>query len=134
MKKLILWACPHSENYRLFLLTILTVLMWANFLFADQYVVEFKVVDGVKKQVSSYTIPDGETPNTTNSYVLVTEQEYALLGHGTEWDKNTQDWLKDSKNVDKVDLAIANKPKTDKELLAELEAKVAALETAKETP
>jgi len=47
MKKLFICSCPKNDNYRLFLLAILTILMWTNFAFADQYVVEFKVVDGV---------------------------------------------------------------------------------------
>ena len=114
---------------------ILTILVTITFpLFADQYVIEFKVVDGVKKQISSYTIPDGETPDTTNAYVLVTAEEYEKLGHPSNWEKETTTWLKDLANVEKVNLAITNKPKTDKEKLAELESKITALETAKETP
>ena len=113
----------------------LTILLTSTICYSDQYVVEFKVEDGVKKQVSSYTIPDGETPDTTNSYVLVTKEEYeGKLGDGTKWEQATTEWLKKSENVEKVDLAIANKPKTDKEILSELKAKVAALEAAKETP
>ena len=88
---------------------------------ADQYVVEFIVVDGVKKQISSYNIPDGEIPDTTRAYVLVTKEEYeGKLGDGSKWEQATKDWLKIQANVSKVNTAIANKPKTDKERLAEL--------------
>lgn len=102
-------------------------------LFADQYVVEWKEVDGKKVQVSSYTLPDGEAVDTDNAYTLVTAEEYALLGDGKDWEKNTTEWLKTPANVSKVDTAITNKPKSDAEKLAKLEAKVLALEEAKAT-
>jgi len=92
------------------------------------YVVEFIVVDGVKKQNSSYTVESEDEIKGSNAYVLVTAEEYALLGDGSKWEKNTIEWLKKAENVAKVDLAITNKPKTDKEKLAELEAKITALE------
>ena len=110
-----------------YILLIILVTISLN-CFSDQYVVEFD--KATKKQVSSYTLKDGEAVTTTNPYVLVTAEEYALLGDATAWDKNTTDWLKKADNAKKVDDAITASAsvKTDKEKLAELEAKVAALE------
>lgn len=116
------------------LLILLFVLLTPILVVADEYVVEFEAVDGVKKQVSSYSIPDGESPDTTNTYVLVTAQEYVLLGDSLKWEENTTNWLKTQSNIDKVDLAIINKPKTDKEIIADLTTRLETLEAKEVIP
>ena len=98
------------------------------------YVVEWKVVDGKKVQNSSYTVESIDEIQGDMAYTLVTAEEYALLGDGTAWEKNTTTWLKDANNTSKVDTAIAEKPLSDKEKLAILEAKITALEAKEVSP
>ena len=110
------------------LLFIFTMIIVKTVYAEDLYVVEF---NDSKEQVSSYIVQSIDEIDTTNAYVLVTAEEYALLSDGSKWEENTTAWLKKKENEDKVDLAITNKPKTDKEIIADLEARLKALEDAK---
>ena len=110
------------------LLLISTILLISTTCFADLYVIEFDKT--TQKQISSYTLKDDETiGKTENAVVYVSKEEYDLLGHSTNWDKNTQDWLKSTKNSDKLIDAIAIK-ESEKSELDLLKERIESLETA----
>ena len=93
------------------------------------YVVEWKVVDGKKVQNSSYTVESVYEIDTGGlAYTLVTAEEYAKLGHGSNWEVETTNWLKTPANVTKVDTAISEKPMTKDDIIADLTARLEALE------
>jgi len=107
------------------------ILFMANISYAETYYVKVNVLTG--KRIALFKFKDGDVLKDTDTcaYVEITKEDHDIQNSSSYEESQTQfaNWKKTQVNQDKIDLAIANKPKTDKEKLAELEAKIIVLES-----
>ena len=112
---------------------VICILGFVRIAFAeDKYYVE---VDAVTKELKSDSIlKDGDVlENISADRVLIelTQAEYeASAGEESEWEAKWNAWKKISKNDDKIVIAIATKPMSDAEVIADLKARLKTLEEA----
>ena len=113
------------------------LLIFCTSLFAeDKYYVE---VDAVTKELKSdYILKDGDVLEDISAdrvLIELTKAEYeASAGEASAWEAKWANWKKVQKNVDKIDLAISNKPPSDADVIADLKARLTALEAKEVTP
>ena len=103
---------------------LMGIVLMANVCYAEVYYVEVDVV--TKKDISCASAIELPVDTAISIFKEITKEWYDKMNPDSkEFDK----WLAIQVNSDEVDLAIATKPKTDKERLAELEAKITVLES-----